>query len=193
MLCEKCKKNEATFYYHENVNGEVKEYSLCRECADELEKKGEFKKFGTFGSGFASNGFESLFAHDPFGDAFEHIDNLFGSLFAPAKTRQLAANTDTKKCPLCGMTLSDFAKEGKAGCPMCYETFDSELEPTIGRIHGRTSHTGRSPVKFREKTELKHKIHALEAEQKEAIKNENYERAAEIRDELKNLRGSENA
>ena len=32
-------------------------------------------------------------------------------------------------------------------------------------------------------------IRALEAEQKEAIRVENYERAAEIRDELKTLRG----
>ncbi len=182
MLCERCKKNEATFYYHENVNGTEKTYSLCHACADELEKKGEFKKFGGFGSEFDS--FESLFAHDP----FEHIDNLFGSLFAPAKTRQLAERGNAKKCPLCGMTLSDFAREGKAGCPTCYDTFADELEPTIGRIHGRTAHSGRVPGKLREKNELKNKIRALEAEQKEAIKTENYERAAEIRDELKNLR-----
>lgn len=184
MLCEKCKKNEATFYYHENVNGTEKTYSLCRDCADELEKKGEFKSFGSFGSEFDT--FGSLFAHDP----FEQIDSLFGSLFAPQKTRQLAEKTAAKKCPLCGMTLSDFAREGKAGCPTCYDTFAEELEPTIGRIHGRTAHNGRSPVKFREKNELKHKIRELEAEQKEAIKAENYERAAEIRDELKNLRGN---
>lgn len=184
MLCERCKKKEATFYYHENVNGTEKNYSLCRDCADELEKKGEFKKFGGLTSEFGQ--FESLFANDP----FEHMDNLFGSLFAPAKTRQLAERSHAKRCPLCGMTLSDFAREGKAGCPTCYETFADELEPTIGRIHGKTAHSGRAPSKFREKNELKNKIRALEAEQKEAIKVENYERAAEIRDELRSLRGN---
>ncbi|MGN1347200.1 MAG: UvrB/UvrC motif-containing protein [Eubacteriales bacterium] len=185
MLCERCKKNEATFYYHENVNGAEKTYSLCRDCADELEKKGEFKTFGGFTPDFTP--FESLFAHS---DPFEQIDNLFGSLFAPANTRQLAEKTGAKKCPLCGMTMSDFAREGKAGCPTCYETFAEELEPTLGRIHGRTTHSGRSPMKFREKNERKNRIRTLEAEQKEAIKAENYERAAEIRDELKNLRGN---
>ena len=175
MLCERCKKKEATFYYHENVNGTEKTYSLCRDCADELEKNGEFK---TFGKDFAP--FENLFFHDP-------LENI-GSLFAPAKTRQLAERGNAKKCPLCGMTLADFSRDGKAGCPTCYEAFADELEPAIGRIHGRTSHNGRAPSKFREKTELKNRIRVLEAEQKEAIKTENYERAAEIRDELKNLR-----
>ena len=189
MLCERCKKKEATFYYHENVNGTEKTYSLCRDCADELKKSGELGKFGSIGTEFAP--FESLFAHDP----FEDIDNLFskqeifGSLFAPAKTRQLAERGSAKKCPLCGMTLSDFSRDGKAGCPTCYDTFADELEPAIGRIHGRTAHSGRAPSKFREKTELKNRIRALEAEQKEAIRTENYERAAEIRDELRTLRG----
>lgn len=186
MLCERCKKNEATFYYHENVNGNEKTYSLCADCAAELEKKGELKKPGSFGDLGAWGG---LFGdmNETFGSLLD--GDLFGSLFAPSKTRQLAERSREKKCPLCGMTLSDFAREGKAGCPTCYDTFADELEPTIGRIHGKTTHVGRTPIKQREKKELRERIRALEAEQKEAIHAENYERAAEIRDELKSLRG----
>ena len=184
MLCERCKKKEATFYYHENVNGKEKMYSLCRDCADALEKEGEFRKFGGISSGFAPT--ESLFSQDFMGTA----DSLFGSLFAPAKTRQLAERGNGKKCPFCGMTLAGFARDGKAGCPGCYEAFADELEPTIARIHGRTVHSGQAPAKFRETAERKQRIRTLEAEQKEAIRTENYERAAEIRDELKTLRGN---
>ena len=38
MLCEKCKKNEASVFYRENINGKERKYSLCPECAAELEK-----------------------------------------------------------------------------------------------------------------------------------------------------------
>lgn len=190
MLCERCKKKDATFYYHENVNGAEKTYSLCRDCADEMEKRGEFRKFGGLTSEFGK--FESLFASDPFEtmDSLFSGQELFGSLYAPLKTRQLAQQSRAKRCPLCGMTLADFAKDGKAGCPTCYEIFAEELEPTIGRIHGKTVHGGQAPRKFREKKETADRIRTLEAEKKEAIRTENYERAAEIRDELKNLRGN---
>lgn len=43
MLCEKCKKNEASVFYRENINGKERKYSLCPECAAELEKNGEIK------------------------------------------------------------------------------------------------------------------------------------------------------
>ncbi|MBO7404788.1 MAG: UvrB/UvrC motif-containing protein, partial [Clostridia bacterium] len=93
--------------------------------------------------------------------------------------------------PGCGTTLREFAQRG-AGCPKCYETFEAELAPTVSRAHGGSEHTGRVPLKYRDRIERKHRIEALEAERAEAVKNENYERAAEIRDELKALR-EENA
>ena len=41
MLCEKCKKNEATNFYHENVNGRIRTMRLCGDCAKALEETGE--------------------------------------------------------------------------------------------------------------------------------------------------------
>lgn len=177
MLCEKCKKNEATFYYHENVNGNEKEYHLCSECASEMEKNGEL--------GTHSDNFDSFFGMD---DPFKSMNNLLAGFFNPGiKQAQLSV---AQKCPVCGMTFREFAASGMAGCPACYEAFAKELEPSISKIHGRTAHNGRVPAKFKEKADMKKKIESLEAEQKEAIAGENYERAAEIRDELKKLRES---
>lgn len=173
MLCEKCKKNEATYYYHENVNGAEKTYHLCRDCKDEMEKKGEL---GDVDLGMGSM-LDSFFA-DPF------KNGLFGSLFTPVRSQ---ISTAEKKCT-CGMTLREFSQSGMAGCPACYDTFAKELATTVNSIHGRTAHTGQVPAKFREKISLKQKIEALEKERQEAVKNENYERAAEIRDELKKLK-----
>lgn len=179
MLCERCKKNEATFYYHENVNGNEKTYHLCSDCAGEMEKSGELDY-----SDFDKN-FENLDSF--FGDPFKSMNNLLAGFFGTGTPKQITSSAE-KKCPDCGMSIREFAANGMAGCPKCYETFSKELEPTITKIHGRSAHNGRVPAKFREKASMKKKIESLEAEQREAIANENYERAAEIRDELKKLR-----
>lgn len=183
MLCEKCKKNEATFYYHENVNGKQKTYKLCSGCAAELEKSGELgiinheKYFDSLGSFF-----------DDFSSPFKSLDKLLGGFFGDSGL--LASKTDRqKKCPTCGMTLDEFASTGMAGCPDCYTAFEKELAPSISRVQGKSEHVGRAPAGMREKIEKRHRIELLERERKEAVKEENYERAAEIRDELKRLRG----
>ena len=36
MKCERCGKNEATFYYKSSINGKVTELHLCPECAEAL-------------------------------------------------------------------------------------------------------------------------------------------------------------
>lgn len=171
MLCEKCKKNEATVYYREIVNGKEKSISLCADCARELEKKGEI-----------SLNTPSFFAQDDLGV----FNSIFGSLF---DTRPRQSVTEGKKCPLCGASYAELAKEGKVGCPECYETFAKELERTIGGIHSNAVHTGRAPSRLRGKLDVKRRIRELEGELKEAISDERYERAAQIRDELNTLRG----
>ena len=45
MLCEKCGKNEATYYYHENVNGKTRTYRLCGDCAKKMEEADELPSF----------------------------------------------------------------------------------------------------------------------------------------------------
>ena len=181
MLCEKCGKNEATFYYRENVNGTEKSYRLCPACAAEMQKTGEIHT-GSFGEDPLAKMMKFFSGDDFFGG-----DELFGKLIGSPQKIQPETG---KNCPLCGGSFQDLVKSGKAGCPTCYETFASELAPSIRRIHGRTGHTGQVPARFREENEKKQKIAALETELKEAIKQENYERAAEIRDSLRDLRNA---
>lgn len=184
MLCEKCGKKEATFYYKENVNGTKKSYNLCADCAAELQKSGELQ------TSFGEDPFSKMmhmFDNDSFfGGSLLGGDSLLGSLLgAPQKS---TART-TKTCPLCGSTFGDFVNTGKAGCPQCYETFENELMPSIQRIHGRSTHTGQAPARFRVENEKKQKIAALEKELKDAIAAEEYEKAASLRDTLRELKG----
>lgn len=183
MLCEKCKKNEATFYYHENVNGAEKTYRLCADCAAELEKSGEIETLST------DKLFDSFF--EEFENPFKSMNKMLSGFFGESGGLLSSSRhtTEEKKCKTCGMTLREFAESGMAGCPDCYAAFAKELEPTISRVQGKRAHIGRAPSGMREKIEQKHRIDELEAERKEAVKNENYERAAEIRDELRRLRG----
>ena len=171
MLCERCKKNEATVHYREIMNGKEKKYLLCADCAKELEKSGEI----------------SLSAPQFFGESEGSLFNsMFGSLFAPARGER--ALSEAKKCPLCGATFGELVNEGKVGCAKCYDVFGQELERTISGIHGQSTHAGRSPAKLKDKLDVPQRIRALERELKEAIKDERYERAAELRDELNSLR-----
>ena len=196
MTCQRCKKNPATFFYEENVNGQKKKYVLCAECAEELRRSGELSM------SFPSSPL-SLF-----GDAGEDLfSGLFGGYALPA-THQ----PRTKRCPLCGLRFSDIVNDGKVGCPQCYSTFADELAPTLSGIHGSAAHRGRRPVRLRaaggkeaakgstgaEVGEIPVKEEAvpdeltqLRAELKKAIEEEAFEKAAQLRDRIKGLEGSD--
>lgn len=173
MLCERCKKNNATVFYRESINGKERSLSLCEECAEKARKNGELE------TEFPVDGF--------FTKPLMGVDKLFGSLFG---FPQLVGQTtsDGKKCPLCGATFRDLMAEGKAGCPECYKTFSDELSSTISRIHGATAHTGGAPSRFKAGRDLKQKIRSLEKGIKTAVEEENYEEAARLRDELRAIR-----
>jgi len=173
MLCERCKKNNATVFYRESINGKERSLSLCEKCADKARKNGELE------TDLLNDGFFS----EPLGG----VDKLFGSLFG---FPQLVGHKSApeKKCSLCGATFRDLMAEGKAGCPECYRTFSDELSSTISRIHGTTSHTGGAPSRFKADRDLKDKIKSLEKGIKAAVDEENYEEAARLRDELRAIR-----
>ena len=170
MLCEKCKKRTATVFYHENINGKTRAYSLCGECAAKLREAGELQEISTMMGSFA----------DPH---FSIPDDLFGGFFGmPVKSI-----SSKKKCAGCGCTYSEIAEHGRVGCPSCYVTFKDELAGTIRSIHGTTSHTGSVPAKHRARLERQRQIDRLRDELGSAIAKENYERAASLRDEIRSL------
>lgn len=173
MLCEKCKKNNASFFFEENINGKKRSMALCSACAEEMQKNGMLQ------------GSESPF--DVFGLSSSIHDSLFGSLFtSPKKVMQIDKQ---KACPACGSTLEDFRKIGKAGCGECYKTFASELEATIRSIHGNAKHTGRAPARARAILEKENELKNLREQLKASIENEEFEQAALLRDKIKNIEG----
>ncbi len=91
---------------------------------------------------------------------------------------------------VCGMTLKDFKEDGLMGCPECYKTFCDALTPIIKRAQGgRTQHVGEQP--HCPDDVPANNLKALRGELAAAIKNEDYEQAAVLRDRIKALAGEE--
>lgn len=158
MLCENCKKNKATTYFKKTVNGETTETFLCEDCA---------KKLGV-GSGM-------MFKNSIFDD-FGGFDFLFPEFIKPNRLES------EKKCE-CGKTFREIAKSGLVGCEKCYETFKQELAPTLRKMHGAISHKARRDSE--KKADPKAEIKELKDKMSKAIKEENFEEAARLRDEIK--------
>lgn len=169
MICEKCGKKEATVYYSENINGKEKKYSLCADCAAEMEKNGELRLSSHFMDENA-------------------LGSLFGGLMMPGMLSGSRKAAERKKCPVCGATFRELAAEGMVGCPMCYTAFAEELAPSVARLHRGKSHTGRAPARYRHEQDKKKELAALERQLKEAVKAEEYEKAAELRDKIRSMK-----
>lgn len=190
MLCDNCGKREANVKYSENINGKTRELNLCEECS---------KKLGITEIDFNMHIDFSSF----FGQFMEDFDTPeFMPLFNEVKAL---------KCKNCGYTFDDIVNTGKLGCEDCYDVFEDKLDPIIKKIQGANRHVGRIGKLLNESNQNKDsiknesikkqdklnegskanfkemEIEKLQKELKDAIKEERYEDAAKIRDEIKKL------
>lgn len=94
------------------------------------------------------------------------------------------------RCEQCGFTQADFKKHGRFGCPQCYRTFSSVIEPMLSSMHKGTSHTGKVPQRALARKSLYDKLTQLEVDLDDAIKSERYEDAARYRDEILQVKQS---
>ena len=86
------------------------------------------------------------------------------------------------QCEVCGFTPSDFKKTGRFGCPHCYETFKEILQPMLANMHKGTVHRGKVPEKALARLSRQRRLDQLESDLTDAVKAENYEEAARLRD-----------
>lgn len=172
MLCNKCGKNEATHFIEKNINGKVTKLALCARCAEQSVE----------------------FSFDPF-EGLHAFDGLFG--FPQIGSLKKALKREEKRCSLCGSSFDEIVKAGKIGCAKCYDIFADELNPIIKRIHGDRGYVGRKPGRNSADNDPANednndaakpeadKLSFLKDELRRAVETENYERAAELRDEIR--------
>lgn len=169
MICQSCNKNKATTHIKTIIDGNLKEYMLCSECAEKL---GYSNPLDLFDFSFGN-----------------FLSSVFGNSTATGGALQ---SGNVLRCKQCGSSIDEISKNGKVGCANCYETFKSDLLPLIERIHGNTTHVGKIPSSAGEHVKIKNNIKNLKQELKEAINKQEFERAAVLRDEIKNLESQVN-
>ena len=92
-------------------------------------------------------------------------------------------------CPECGTTYYDFQKSGRLGCGKCYETFSRELSELLRKIHGSDKHVGKMPFMGDEMLKEQEDLQRLKSELKSLIQGEEFEKAAVLRDRIRDLEG----
>jgi len=159
MLCTICKEREATVHLTQIAGEKVQKVDLCEECA---KHKG---------------------VNDPTG--FSLADLLLG-IGASQEFEQATGGSDVK-CPKCGFSHADFKKAGRLGCPECYTTFAEGLEGLLKSMHKGTQHVGKAPQALQQTRDLSDRLKSLQKKLTKAIEEENFEQAAILRDEIKQM------
>lgn len=90
-------------------------------------------------------------------------------------------------CSSCGMTLREFKKTGIFGCEECYKTLDTIATSVINKVQGKSKHTGKIPKKFGKDMINKKYLIRLKDELQKVIAEENFERAVELRDLIREI------
>lgn len=173
MICDECKQRPATMHFTKILNGQKTEIHLCEHCARE---KGDL---------FMMNG----------GTGFS-INNLLAGLLNFDKTyqqtgREAFQREEILQCPNCKMTFPQFVKMGRFGCANCYNTFSEQLKPILKRLHGGNwTHNGKIPKRFGGTLHLRKRLEESKQKLKKLISMEEFEKAAELRDEIRALENS---
>ena len=163
MKCQQCDK-PATFHITELTGGKPQELHLCEDHA---------RKYLTASSNETTTlgGMAVAMAHQ----------------MAIGQTAEELARLDQQACPVCGITFYEFRSQGRLGCPHDYIGFQAQLEPLIVNIHGESTHVGKRPHHPADGSEKRTQLIRLRREMKEAIDEERYERASELRDEIQRI------
>ncbi|WP_066189117.1 MULTISPECIES: UvrB/UvrC motif-containing protein [Gracilibacillus] len=168
MECQECQQNPATVHFTQVINGEKLEVHLCAQCAKE--------------KGYVPQ------EEDPYS-----LHQLLSGLFHQ-KTDALSHSSkhthphEELVCNKCGMTYQQFSRIGKFGCAACYDTFSDHLDSLFRKVHGgNTLHEGKVPKRTGYNIQHRKQIRDLKQSLQQAITEEAFEEAADLRDQIKTL------
>ncbi len=164
MLCEQCGLNEAVRHYRITVNGETEQHHLCASCAAQV-----------------------LPGLDPWSESQETLFPMPLILSELVSPKPAQNPVEVSGCPGCGSRLADISQRGQAGCAECYSFFSQVFTPYVQRMYGKAIHTGRIPRGASQELRRRRALEQLREELQSCIKDQNFEKAAELRDQIRTL------
>jgi protein arginine kinase activator len=192
MLCDKCGVADAVYTKITIINNEKKTEHLCQNCYSSQFKSNLSMDF--------SNSIQQAFA-----DFFDT------SSFANPMTAQ---TSKVLKCQTCGLTYNQFLETGRLGCADCYKAFEQKLPPIFRKMHRSERHVGKVPKghirasipdeqtapaeatapprRRRGETKVNKEIETLEIKLKDAVRREDYETAAQLKEKINELKAGGN-
>jgi protein arginine kinase activator len=163
MKCDACGLRDALIHVRQMQKNGFQELHLCEECAQER--------------GFIREE-----------DAEISVGDLLAGLLDGAQAQGETASSAA--CPRCGLAAAEFRKRGRAGCADCYEAFGADLRRILAQMAPRPRHAGKLPRELAMPAEDAADREELAAELRAAVEGEDYERAARLRDRIRNLDAS---
>lgn len=166
MLCEKCKREEASIHLTEIIKDVKSEVHLCEKCARSIGLNSKISNFSI------------------------SVPEMLSFL----DVSEVDETRDLITCETCGLSFMDYNKDGKLGCPDCYKYLEDSLETVIISYHGEKKHIGKFPdnpgtsnkhIVVKSVKKEKNSLDDLKSELSDAVHDERFEDAAVLRDEIK--------
>lgn len=162
MICEKCKEREAKVHVTRINAGKQTSVHLCQNCAQD--------------TGISATPAVSL-------------PELLSNLISQEGNQEMEDTTEFVTCSACGMSYYTFKQSGRFGCGQCYRTFEANVGPLLQKVQRHERHAGKVPK--RTGVRLIDQIDELRRLLRVAVDGEDFESAASLRDEIRNLEGRE--
>jgi protein arginine kinase activator len=168
MKCERCNDREAEIHIRHQKGKEIEEHHLCRQCAEQMARDGLIPDM-----------------------TFDFpVESFLGGLFPVhgqplPDTEEGHAADEGVTCGRCGLDAASFRKTGKWGCPECFSVFHESVGPLLRKIHGSDVHRGIRPAKACVRESCRGDVDSLRKALREAVEMEEYERAAVLRDKIR--------
>lgn len=173
MQCDVCKTKEAEVFLTQIVEGKIQKVNLCKACSKD---RGVDDPTGFALTELLAGLGTSTEAEKPPVELVQTVAERTSSSSEPAQ-----------RCPVCNFTQADFKKTGRLGCSECYQTFSESLGNLLKAMHKGTSHTGKMPVSIAKAQKINERLKALQEDLQRAVRDENYEGAASLRDQIRRI------